>query len=265
MDCREAQLWLTAYVDNELDVASAVRLQQHLAACANCSRARDAIQQLRGAIKAHAANHPAPPYLRERIRAAAQGAVVRTRPVPKRPWTWLNLGPALAGGVAFALALTLYWATPSKVDQLSLEIVASHTRSLLVDHLSDVASSDQHTVKPWFNGKLDFAPAVVDLAEKGFALAGGRLDYVNGRSVAALVYRHRQHVVNVFMWPATDQKANASAQLSKQGYNLMNWVDAGMVYWAISDLNSAELSQMKALLVATGSANNSSSDPAMKH
>jgi anti-sigma factor (TIGR02949 family) len=265
MDCREAQLWLTAYVDNELDLAGAVRLEQHLAACANCSRARDAIQQLRGAIKAHAINHPAPPYLRERIRAASHGEAVRKRPVPKRAWTWLNLGPALAGGVAFALALTLYWATPSKVDQLGLEIVASHTRSLMVDHLSDVASSDQHRVKPWFNGKLDFAPAVVDLATQGFALVGGRLDYVNGRPVAALVYRHRQHVINVFMWPASDQKANASAQLSRQGYNLVNWVDAGLVYWAVSDLNSTELSQMKALLEAMASVKNASSDPAMKH
>ena len=265
MDCRESQLWLTAYVDNELDVADAVRLERHLADCADCSRARDAIQELRVAIKAHAVHHPAPAYLRERIRAASRGDAIVKRPVAKRPWTWLNFGPALAGATAFALALTLYWAAPSKVDQLSSEIVANHTRSLMVDHLSDVASSDQHTVKPWFNGKLDFAPVVVDLTAQGFALVGGRLDYLNGRPVAALVYRHRQHVINIFMWPAADANAKASVKLSKQGYHLINWVDAGLVYWAVSDLNPAELNQMKALLETTGSVTNSSPDRATKH
>ena len=256
MDCREVQRWLTAYVDDELDVANVLRLEQHLAGCADCSRAGDAVQQLRGAIKTHATHHPAPAYLRERIQAATQSEIGNKAATAKRPWTWLNLAPGLAGAAAFAFALTLFWATPSKLDQLGDEIVASHARSLMVDHLADVASSDQHTVKPWFNGKLDYSPVVVDLAAQGFALVGGRMDYLNGRPVAALVYRHRQHVINVFMWPATSHNAIAPRQLSKQGYRLINWSDTGLVYWAVSDLNSAELAQLKDLLTTIGSNKN---------
>ena len=248
MECTESQHLLTAFVDNELDIANAVRLEQHLAGCADCSRARDAIQRLRGVIKTHAVRHPAPAHLRERIQAATHNETGSTKAAAKRPWPWFNLGPVLAGATAFAFALTLYWAAPSKLDQLGSEIVASHARSLMVDHLADVASSDQHTVKPWFNGKLDYSPVVVDLAAQGFALVGGRLDYLNGRPVAALVYRHRQHLINVFMWPAADDKAIEPQQLSKQGYHLVSWTDAGMVFWAVSDLNVGELSELKTLL-----------------
>ena len=248
MDCTESQHLLTAYIDDELDVTNAVLLEQHLADCGGCRYARDAVQQLRVAIKTHAVHHAAPAYLRARIQASTRAESDGNKVAAKRSWTWLNLGTALASVMAFAFAITLYWAVPSKVDQISSEIVASHARSLMADHLADVASSDRHTVKPWFTGKLDFAPTVVDLTAQGFILVGGRLDYVNGRAVAVSVYRRGQHVINVFMWPVSYDNTIESQQLSKQGYHLVSWADTGMVFWAVSDLNFAELTQLKGLL-----------------
>ena len=120
------------------------------------------------------------------------------------------------------------------------ELVSSHVRSLQVDHLSDVVSSDQHTVKPWFNGKLDFSPPVIDLAAQGFPLVGGRLDYLDGHTVAVLIYRHKLHPINLYIWPSSDR--NGALQVhGRQGYHLIHWVVGGMNYWAVSDLAANEL------------------------
>ena len=120
------------------------------------------------------------------------------------------------------------------------DLISSHVRSLQVDHLSDVVSSDKHTVKPWFNGKLDFSPPVTDLATQGFPLVGGRLDYLDGRTVAVLIYRHNQHPINLYVWPSTDRDAAPQVQ-GRQGYHLIRWAAGGMVYWVVSDLATNEL------------------------
>jgi anti-sigma factor RsiW len=128
------------------------------------------------------------------------------------------------------------------------ELIAGHVRSLMVDHLVDVASTDQHTVRPWFNGKIDFAPPVADYASSGFPLIGGRVDYLAGRPVAALVYRHQQHVINVFLWPSGDASESAPRELSAQGYHLLRWSEGGLAYWAVSDLNARELTVLAELI-----------------
>jgi anti-sigma factor RsiW len=131
---------------------------------------------------------------------------------------------------------------------LATQLVASHVRSLMVDHLTDVASSDQHTVKPWFDGKLDFAPSVVNPASDGFPLVGGRLDYLNNRPVAALVYQRRKHFINVFIWPIETGDGKATQAISRQGYQLLRWVDRDLNYWAVSDAASNELVALKELI-----------------
>jgi anti-sigma factor RsiW len=134
------------------------------------------------------------------------------------------------------------------MDHITQEIISGHVRSLMADHLTDVASSDQHTVKPWFNGKLDFSPPVKDLSDHGFPLVGGRLDYLENRPVAALVYRHRKHFINLFIWPSAHGSDIGKKTLASDGYNLIHWEESGMVYWAVSDLNIGELQEFAQLI-----------------
>jgi anti-sigma factor RsiW len=152
---------------------------------------------------------------------------------------WLSYASGLLALVAVAF---VYHTNPSSSleDQLAQEVVSSHVRSMMASHLIDVVSSDRHTVKPWFNGKIDFSPKVLDLSSKGFPLAGGRLDYVGSRPVAALVYRHDQHLINVLIWPSS-QTAQTEHLMVRQGYNLFHWFGDGMQYWAVSDLNANDL------------------------
>jgi anti-sigma factor RsiW len=159
---------------------------------------------------------------------------------------------ATAAGIVLMVAATLtagmLWSVPSAEDRLADQVVAGHIRSLQVNHATDVASSDQHTVKPWFRGKLDFSPQVPDLLSNGYALTGGRLDYLTDRPVAALVYHRRQHVINVFTWPAADDGERPRRSLHRQGFHVRSWQQSGMAYWAISDLNSRELDDFVRLL-----------------
>ena len=184
-----------------------------------------------------------PGHLQQRVRTTVQRAGnMETR---ARAWTWRWLGFSASLAVA---AIVLWSVVPILTDSASQdhllgELVGSHVRSLMVDHLTDVSSSDSHTVKPWFEGKLDFSPQVPDLTAQGFPLGGGRLDYLANRAVAALVYQRRQHVINLFIWPAGPDVDVEETRAARQGYHLIHWQAAGMTYWAVSNLNQRELQE----------------------
>ena len=243
MNCVEVQDLVHFYFDQELDPVRVVDIDQHLPSCAACRERYDRERTLRSALRREASYHRAPLELRERLRFALRAETKgAAQPRVRWPGRW-NAGLAVAAAVVLSVSLTLYIALPISQNHLADDIVSSHVRSLMANHLSDIASSDQHTVKPWFNGKLDYSPPVNDLTAQGFPLVGGRLDYLNDHPVAALIYRHRQHTINLFVWPsagAPDQKPRA---LSRQGYNLLRWTQGGMEFWAVSDLNAAELTK----------------------
>ncbi|MEP7070198.1 MAG: hypothetical protein ABI789_13200 [Usitatibacter sp.] len=202
-------------------------------------------------IARDATYYRAPDALGSRIRAslAAEARSEARSQVRPTLWRWGGIAAAFAAVGVLSWNVALLQARGSDEDRLAREVVTAHVRSLMVEsHLNDVASTDQHTVKPWFAGKLDFAPAVADLAASGFALAGGRLDYVNGRPVAALTYRHRLHVVNVFEWPATDARDQAPRSIALQGYAVVHWTRSGIEHWAISDVAGADLVTLAELL-----------------
>ena len=168
-----------------------------------------------------------------------------------KPW-FLSFQP-IAASFVFGLVVTTVWFTQfsnnSFNDEILIqEVVSGHVRSMMANHLSDVVSTDQHTVKPWFAGKLDFSPIVKNLAESGFPLIGGRLDYIGSRPVAALNYRHNQHLINVFEWPAGVNENPTPKLIARRGYQLYRWTKNGMNYWAISELNAVELQVFVGLL-----------------
>lgn len=207
---------------------------------------------LSAAIKAGATRHPAPDELRAAIRgdvARAAAAIGHAPAANRRPipiGAWLKLGAAFACGVVLSFLLVQQGVLLRTTNPLAEQVVAAHVRSMMVAHLEDVASTDQHTVKPWFGGKLDYSPPVSDFAGQGFALSGGRLDYIGQRPVAALVYRRRGHVINVFVWPLRGEAQSLVSE--RDGYNLIALSGAGMQYWIVSDLNGDELRQFAALL-----------------
>jgi anti-sigma factor RsiW len=236
MSCTEYRLLLNAHVDNELDLRTSLEVEGHLATCPGCAAACQALRALQEGLRGRASYFAPPPALEGRLRRAL-------RPDRRRR-------PVAAFAAAAALCLVaavgaLTWRPPG--GALLDEVVAAHVRSLMANHLTDVASSDQHTVKPWFQGKLDFSLKVRDLSAQGFPLLGGRLDYLAGSPAAALVYRHDRHLVNLFIWPARDH-GQSETQLSRRGYHLVRWVQDGMNCWAVSDLNEAQLLEFVRLL-----------------
>jgi len=255
MSCREIEELLHAYSDAELDLVRSLEIEQHLRTCGACSRAHQELEKLRSAVRAAPLYFELPKKLQTQIYSALEKTrSERTGRTPAKPgaaWLpWLT-GAAAAALVAIVLgALTLLFLRRPADELLAQEVVASHIRSLMPGHLTDVVSTDEHTVKPWFNGKLDFSPTVKDLAAQGFTLAGGRLDYLQGRPVAALVYQRRRHYVNVFVWPSARNGGGEERPSSHQGYNLVHWNQSGMTYWAVSDLNSDELQEFSRLMQA---------------
>ena len=251
MTCDEAHQLLHAYVDDELDIATALRMESHLPDCPACRKELERAQVVRTAIAQPAVYYPAPSALRERLKRAIQAeAGERETPPNMRislPW-WKR--PMVFSGLAAALflmiGLSVLLLTPHAPHDQIAELVGSHVRSLEADHLLDVKSTDQHTVKPWFAGKLEFSPPVVDLSAEGYPLIGGRLDYLAQQKVAALIYRRNKHVINLFIWPGE----TSSEVSSKQGFNLIRFECKGMICSAVSDLNLGELQQFADLFKA---------------
>ena len=201
MNCNDVKNLVHASLDGELDLVRQVEIEDHLRQCQACDAAYESQRALKSALKADGVYFAAPAHLQRRVRAAI-GAAAAPTPRWSRgvPLSWLGA----AAAVVLAVVITVPIASRrSQADQVAQEVVSAHIRSLMASHLTDVPSSDQHTVKPWFAGKLDFSPPVIDLNAEGFPLVGGRLDYVENRPIAALAYRRGQHVINLFVWPSS--------------------------------------------------------------
>jgi anti-sigma factor RsiW len=254
MICRETQRLLDAYVDNELDVRGVLEVEEHLTKCPTCAAEEKGLRELQMSVRTNLTRYAMPKAVETRLLASLRGveptvpaasghpAVVpieAARRSRSRAFRWA-LAPAAAAAAVLIVAAPRIW-TPSAEAGLADAVVAAHVRSLLANHLTDVASSDQHTVKPWFQGKLDYSVSVTDWAAEGFPLVGGRLEYVDGARAAALVYKRAQHAINLFIWPSQRGGDERPRQVSEHGYNAVGWTKDGMRYWAVSDVNEAEL------------------------
>ena len=262
MNCEEIRNLMDAYLDGELDPVTSQRVEQHLRECGNCEQAYEVETAMAHAISQAAPYYKAPIELRERIQLSLREAIgaptshgaAGEDPLPVRrpeavprgvffdmPWNWLALAAAIAVAAIVASSFLPRLRQPGADQFLATQLIASHVRSLMADHLTDVASSDQHTVKPWLDAKLDFAAPVVDLSGEGFPLLGGRLDYLDNRPVAALVYGRRKHFINLFVWPAASDAAKTPKTITRQGYQLLHWANSDFNYWAVSDISDGEL------------------------
>lgn len=248
MRCAEAQPLIDCYLDGELDLVRNVEIERHLETCRECGPIRQSALELRSALR-NVTYFRAPDALAQRV--CATGPMPEKREIRSKisfapAWSWIPVAAAIVL-VAFAAFEIGGRFAPSHEQLVAREVVSAHVRSLMANHLTDVASTDQHTVKPWFNGKLDFAPPVVNLASDGFPLIGGRLDYLDGRAVSALVYQRRLHPINLFIWPA--QGANSQpSRTTQDGYNVFEWNQNAMTFWVVSDLSADELQTFVNLL-----------------
>jgi anti-sigma factor RsiW len=240
-------LLVQAELDGELAAAEAAALEAHRAGCAICQAAQAELLRARELLRGDL-YEPVPDAVRARIMARLNLAEPRpARLASPRSWRWLRgSGIGFGLGAACAAALSFLVLLPSRSDLID-QVVAGHIRALQPGHLEDVVSTDQHTVKPWFDGRLDFAPPVEDFAAAGFPLRGGRLDYLDGRPVAALIYQRDKHVIDLFVWPARDAVAPPAGDTVIQGYNVVHWREGGMNFWAVSDVERGQLANFAAL------------------
>jgi anti-sigma factor RsiW len=273
MDHSELRRLEDAYLDGELDPAGRAEVEAHLAGCADCRAELAERRRFALSLKAALPYHEAPADLVRRLSAelaASQpvsdrlivdrriaGRHLATRQARRANWR----APALAASFLLALAIGggggYLAALPGAVqlaesDRMTEAVVDSHIRSLLAGHLTDVVSSDQHTVKPWFDGRVDIAPPVKDFAAEGFPLVGGRLDYLDHRQVAALVYRHGRHPINLFVWAQSSEPPGLPAATSRQGYNIRHWIEGDLSFWLVSDTESEALAELESLLRRPG-------------
>ncbi len=245
MNCESAINLLDGYIDGELDLVNQLEVEKHVEDCEECGALFKRARSLSGALSDDTFYYRAPDDLREKVRTSIRPTADEPSKASWWKWKWM---PALVTTAIAAAAIVVIVAiirpATSNDDKLASEIVSAHVRSMMLeDHLMDVPSSDQHTVKPWFDGKLDFAPPVIDLDGQGFKLLGGRLDYAAGRAVAALVYQRRQHKINLFIFPSGSSSQTANSIFVKQGYNVIHWERSGMAFWAVSDLNMNEMQE----------------------
>jgi anti-sigma factor RsiW len=241
MTCNEAEILIHALIDGELDAGHAREVEAHVAQCPRCAASLAAYRQMSQAIASADLRYSAPQSLRLRVEAALPKPIVAAAPSRRA----VLRGFALGSGVSAIAASGLFAIMLRNDDQerIDSEIVSAHLRSLQAGHLTDVLSTDQHTVKPWFNGRLDVAPPVIDLTAQGFTLIGGRLDYVDARPIGAVVYKRRAHVINLFVAQTSNMARRAPSTETIQGYNIRRWSERGLNFWAISDIGADELAE----------------------
>ena len=251
MTCEHSHSLLHGYLDGELDPLRAEEFEKHLENCSHCIAQLEAQESLRASLISAQLYERAPNALSIKIKRQIANTETETQ------WSWVPIWRWIGASAAFAVLVALsYHAVDIMlakrapvVEQAALtEVIDAHVRSLQPGHLTDVLSTDQHTVKPWFDGKLDYVPPVKDLAENGFPLVGGRLDVLNGRSVAVLVYGRRKHFINVFVWPESQKDSAMPAPGTRNGYQWNYWHAHGMEFCAISDVNAADLHDLSELL-----------------
>ena len=238
MTCDEAKILLHALIDGELDAGHAREVEEHIAGCPACAAELAAYREMSKTIAAADLRYAAPPLLRKRIEAALPKEQMPNRRAVLRGFAMGSAVSAIAATGLVAIVLR-----NDDAQRIEFEIVSAHLRSLQAGHLTDVISTDQHTVKPWFNGKLDVAPPVVDLTSQGFTLIGGRLDYVDARPTGAIVYRRRAHVINLFVAQTVSTERRPAKIDAIQGFNIRSWSDRGLNYWAVSDIAADELAE----------------------
>ena len=246
MNCAKCEILLHALIDGELDVGSARDVEAHVATCARCAGKLEGFRAMRAMMAEAGLKETSPASLRGRIKAALPAPTARVitprqflRPSRRSFFGGLAAGAALSTALAASLMLTI---APSDQEQaMASEVVSAHIRSLQAGHLMDVATSDQHTVKPWFEGKVDVAPPVIDLTAQGFTLLGGRLDYVEGQPMASVVYQRSKHVINLFVAQRLGTERSTVSARTVQGYNCRHWSGKGLDFWAVSDLDPQEL------------------------
>jgi anti-sigma factor RsiW len=260
VNCKLTERFVPGYLDGELDLSRTIEMETHLGVCAECSGELKRMQALRVTLQRNSLGYTAPAALRERIQSSLRSSTATETQKRASGWPafqflrplqilrWSGAFAVLALCVVAAWQLLPGLRGPGSDQQLAAEVFASHVRSLEANHLMDVVSTDQHTVKPWFDGKLDFSPPVEDLAGDGFPLVGGRLDYLEGREVAALVYQRRKHFINVFVWPDSAGSNTLQTLEPRQGYNMMRWSRGGFHFWAVSDVSAADLAEFVRLL-----------------
>jgi anti-sigma factor RsiW len=244
MTCDEAEILLHALIDGELDAGHARDVEDHIAGCPNCAAQLAAYREMSQAIAAAGVRYTAPAQLRRRIEASLPQT--QTQPQTLAPNRRSVLRGFAMGSAVSAIAATGLVAIVLRNDdeqRIMSEVVSAHLRSLQAGHLTDVVSTDQHTVKPWFNGRLDVSPPVIDLTSQGFTLVGGRLDYIDARAIGAIVYRRRQHIINLFVAQTASAESRPPKIETIQGFNIRRWSDRGLNYWAVSDIGVDELAE----------------------
>jgi anti-sigma factor RsiW len=241
MTCDEAETLLHALLDGELDAGHARDVEAHIAGCPNCAAQLRDYRGMSQALSAANLRHTAPSHLRLRIEATMPQTVSPTR-LPNRRSILRGFAMGSVLSAAAAAGIVVVVLRNDDEQRIMSEVVSAHLRSLQAGHLTDVLSTDQHTVKPWFNGRLDVAPPVVDLTAQGFTLIGGRLDYADGRAIGAIVYRRRTHVINLFVAQTANTEHRSARIETFQGFNIRRWGERGLNFWAVSDINADELS-----------------------